>query len=207
MEKNYETDSHDYHILQDAAKLILGIPGAVCEIGTRKGGSALMVVDALLENGDRNRNMICLDPYGNLDYIVAEGHVSKSDYTNTMRNQAYSSIYANIIDKPINLVVMCLDDAEFFNRFGDGFPFYQEHKTVVNLYAFVFFDGPHDSASILKEIEFFNNRSPLGAVWVFDDLDFYDHAGRIEPVLFNYGWSIVAKTTKKASYRKTRFSE
>ena len=168
-------DSFDYELLYMAAASIKNVPGAVCEIGTRRGGSLRYIIDGLLSVGDTNRNVVCIDPYGNIEYASGENEVIRQDYTNNMRNESLPNIYTYVQNRPINVVFFCLEDTEFFNRFADGVPFYQEYKEVVNQYAMVFFDGPHDTPSLLKELEFFYPRSPIGAQWVFDDVSLYPH--------------------------------
>ena len=117
-----------------------------------------------------------------------------------MRNETLSALYYYVARHPVNPVPFIMEDTEFFKRFADGVPFYNEHKVFETQYALVFFDGPHDVPSILKEIEFFHPRSLKGSMWVFDDVEgYYDH-DRIESIVLELGWSLVAKTTRKASY-------
>lgn len=195
-------DSKDYHILFNAAASISGVPGAVCEIGTRRGGSTKHIIDGLLSVSDFGRNVICIDPYGNIEYAARDNITARFDYTNDMRNETITNIYQYILGKPINLVLLCLEDTEFFNRFSDGFPFYQEYKTIINEYSLVFFDGPHDFVSIDKEVDFFLPRSVIGTKFVFDDVEFYDHNRIHDKVISNNfveverGW--------KASYVKVK---
>jgi hypothetical protein len=92
-----------------------------------------------------------------------------------MRNTAWKNVYTYIEGKPINVVLMCMEDTEFFNRYADGVPFYQQGKTLINHYSFVFFDGPHDSAALLQEVAFFAPRSEQGTVFIFDDIWNYHH--------------------------------
>jgi len=170
-----EIDSTDYDILYRAAASIKDISGTVCEIGTRLGGSTQYIIEGLLSVDDLNRNIICLDPYGNIDFYDNENNLAKSDYTNDMRNTAVSSLYEYAKGKAVNLVFLCLEDTEFFNRFQDGVPFYQEFKTVVNQYSLVFFDGPHQSNAVFDEVQFFYPRSVIGTKFVFDDTNKYNH--------------------------------
>jgi len=199
------TDSSDYDVLYRAAASIKNIDGAICEIGTRLGGSLQYIVEGLLAANDLNRNVICLDPYGNIDFYDSEFSKSKSDYTNDMRNTAMTNIYEYLKDKPVNVVVLCLEDTEYFDRFQDGFPFYQEHKQIVNQYSLVFFDGPHVSNSVLEEIQFFYPRSVVGTKFVFDDINKYNHQP-IHDDLISNNFQLVEVGAKqvKACYIKTK---
>lgn len=196
-------DSEDYYIINNAIKEVKNIPGIICEIGTRKGRSVKEIIDSLLENDDLHRNIVCIDPYGDLDYKIGEDRVIPGGYNNTMKSEFLISISDYIINKPVNLILLPIEDTEFFKRFYDGVPFYNKNKNIINDYAFVFFDGPHNIRDIMKEIEFFNSRSLNGSVWVFDDVsDFYPHNEIVEKWLFDNNWVLLQKTNKKASYKK-----
>lgn len=199
-----ESDSIDYHVLTNAINVIKGVPGMVCEIGTRRGGSLVYMVESLIANKDFGRNIVCIDPYGNIDYKTGElepDRPLKLDYTNDMRNEALPAIYDYLQGKPVNVVFQCLEDTEFFNRFGDGVPFYNDYKTIENRYACVFFDGPHTLAALETEVDFFQPRSSTGSVWIFDDIELYPH-NELEQLLFKNGWEMLEKTQRKASYIK-----
>lgn len=222
-EEVFGTDSSEYEILFNAAKNIKGVEGAVVEIGTRRGGSAKIIIDALEENQDTNRSMFCIDPYGNIDYpetnktltkfsphIAKEGdaesteivNMIKHDYDNKMRNRVIPSLYYYAYQRGLNFTFFCLEDYEFFNRYRDGVPVYDENKKLENQYAFVFFDGPHVNNVVGEEIAFFLDRSPKGATWVFDDIWMYDH-DKFEKIILDAGFKILEKKGIKASYYKT----
>lgn len=167
-------DSLDYDLLYRAAERATKIEGLFCEIGTRRGGSLKYIIDAIT-NSNKFRHLIAIDPYGNIDYTPGDHGIQKFDYTNNMKNEAMPNIYSYAQRKPVNIVFFNLEDSEFFNRFGTGVPVYQEVKEVINKYAFVFFDGPHDKESILNEVVWFLQRIVVGSVFVFDDVQAYDH--------------------------------
>ena len=197
-------DNLDYDIIFKAASSIKHVPGIICEIGTRRGGSLKYIIDALLSVGDHNRNVVCIDPYGDIGYRHADNIICTFDYTNTMRDEAWANIYAYVQGKPINLIFQCLEDTEFFNRFQDGVPVYQQHgKQIINQYSLVYFDGPHDTESISKEIDFFIPRSTYGTKFIFDDIVNYNHTS-IHNRLLNEGFALVEYSTdaRRASYTK-----
>jgi hypothetical protein len=225
-EEVFGTDSSEYEILYNAAKKIRGVEGAVVEIGTRRGGSAKLIIDALVENGDTNRPMFCIDPYGNIDYpetnkamttfgykVELQGDPNspdisnniKHDYNNDMRNRIIPSLYYYAYARGLDFTFFCLEDTEFFKRYADGVPTYNEHKKLVNEYAFVFFDGPHINEVVDEELKFFVPRSIVGSVAVMDDIWMYDHDRIVEQKwLFPNGWEILEKGNIKASYKKVR---
>lgn len=221
-EEVFGVDSQEYEVLTNAALKIRGVPGAVVEIGTRRGGSAKMIMDALVQNGDNNRSMFCIDPYGNIDYIQTNLSLSvhnpevekegdpqskeltkaiKLDYDNSMRNRIIPSLYYYGYQNGFNFTFFCLEDTEFFARYADGVPVYDEVKKIEDKYAFVFFDGPHNSEAMVTETNFFLTRSNIGTVFVFDDIWMYDHDA-IEAILFAEGFEVLEKKNVKASYIK-----
>jgi hypothetical protein len=224
-EEVFGVDSQEYEILQNAALAIQGVPGAVVEIGTRRGGSAKIIIDSLAQNNDSKRPMFCVDPYGNIDLEITNINASihypgkyqvegdpmskeasfstKFDYTNEMRNRVIPSLYYYAFQRGLDFTFFCLEDHEFFERYKDGVPIYEEQKTLVNEYAFVFFDGPHTNEAVDLEISFFLNKTPVGGVYVFDDIWMYDH-DRFEKVLFDNGFEILEKKEIKASYKKIK---
>ena len=220
----FNTDSQEYDILVNAALMIKGVPGGVVEIGTRRGGSARMIIDALAHNADTDRSMFCIDPYGNIELDVTNVNRTvhygeqalldgdpmskeivtqkKFDYTNAMRNRIIPSLYYYAYNAGLNFNFFCLEDTEFFKRYTDGVPVYEEQKKLLNEYAFVFFDGPHTDEAVFTEMAFFEIRAPKGAVWVFDDIWMYSHDEKVEPWLFKRGWETLEKRNIKASYVK-----
>jgi len=222
----FGTDSSEYEILTNAVPKIKGIEGAVIELGTRRGGSAKMIIDALTNNGDTNRSMFCIDPYGNIDFectnfnltVAHTGNIQvngdpnskaqstaiKYDYNNSMRNRIIPSLYYCAYDSGLNFNFFCLEDTEFFNRYSDGVPVYDEGKKIENKYAFWFLDGPHTNDIVLRETKFFAERSPVGAVSVMDDIWMYEHDEIIESYMFENGWEILEKGSVKVSYVKQK---
>lgn len=206
--KYIETDSLNYEILVNGVKEIKNIPGIICEIGTRRGGSAKWIIDSLVENNDTERLLITIDPYGNIEYDHGDGDIGSNktvvDYTNKMRNETIPYLYIYALEKLHNFIFLNMEDTEYFERFGDGIPNYSDFrgKTLENNYALVFFDGPHDFDSISKEVNFFNDRTQSGAIYVFDDISNYNHSLLEEELLLKSGWSIFETSIRKISYKK-----
>ena len=197
-----ETDSSDYNILYEAVYLTKDIEGMVCEIGTRLGGSLKFIIDALIASASYKRNVLSIDPYGNIEYDASDNRKAiKLDYSNDMRYFAAHNLYRYILNAPISLVMFTLEDTEFMSRFADGVPFYNDYKKIETKYSLVFFDGPHTTKAVIKETEFFVERASSGAVFVYDDINDYDHT-QIENILFKSGFTLLRYGTNKtkASY-------
>ncbi|MFM7857463.1 MAG: class I SAM-dependent methyltransferase, partial [Flammeovirgaceae bacterium] len=92
-----------------------------------------------------------------------------------MRNRTIPSLYYCAYQAGLNFTFFCLEDNEFFKRYGDGVPVYDQYKKIEDKYAFVFFDGPHTNEAIEMELDFFLERTVPGSVFVFDDLHTHMH--------------------------------
>lgn len=198
-----EGDSFDYEVLEKAAQRARDVSGLVCEIGTRRGGSLKHIMDGL---GGTRKHIVCIDPYGDIEYNGADNQLNvRYDYTNVMKHESLPEIYTYAATKNVNIVFINLEDTEFMARFHDGVPVYDGGKQVLNHYALVFFDGPHDTLSILNEVMFFLPRSQVGAMFVFDDILTYQHQ-MIEQVLFMHGFQLneVGPKKRKASYERIK---
>jgi hypothetical protein len=220
----FGVDSGEYEILAKAAGMIKGIPGAVVEIGTRRGGSAKIIIDALEANQDCERPMFCIDPYGMIDIDCTNLSVTvhkvnapiegdpmskdlttkaKFDYDFAMKSRVIPSLYYYAYQRGLEFQFFNLEDSEFIVRYFDGVPVYRDQKYLFNEYAFVFFDGPHTNKLVELETKFFLDRAPLGAVFVYDDIWMYDHDA-IEKIIFEGGFELVEKANLKASYKKVK---
>ena len=220
-EEVFATDSQEYEVLMNAAAQIANVEGAVIEIGTRRGGSAKMIIDVLASQGQK-RSVFCIDPYGNIEIDCTNLNMTmhnpdrkiegdkqskeitspqRFDYDNTMRNRVIPSLYYYAYQAGMNFTFFCLEDTEFFSRYSDGVPVYENEKKIENKYAFVFFDGPHDNKTLFLETDFFLNRCNIGTVFVYDDIWMYDHDA-VEKMLFENGFEVLEKKQIKASYIK-----
>jgi len=198
----FETDSEEYHILQNAVRNIKNVPGAIVEIGTRKGGSAQLIIDTLVENDDTNRAMFCIDPYGDILFPLADQKLY-FNYTNDMRNEVVPNLYKYAYDRGLNFQFFLMEDTEFFKRFTDGVPIYDnKQKMIVDKYAMVFLDGPHDNVSVLDEVYFFMKRSYQGSVIVIDDAYACSIDGMFNPLMETMGYVVAERGGSKVVYQK-----
>ena len=198
---NLPGDSEDYHLITLGVELSENIKGLTCELGLRRGGGTKFIIDALAKQAN-GRTHIAIDPYGNIEYEHKESEVVRLDYTNDMRGEALSNIYAYAYQNKVPFIFFNLEDTEFFKRFGDGVPVYDQLKTIENTYSFIHFDAPHAYKPLIEEIDFFYSRTNKGGLWCFDDVTgYYDH-DKIEEYLFKLGFNLIEKTKRKALYAK-----
>lgn len=197
-----ETDSGDYHLLTKGVELSRNTDGLTCEIGLRRGGGTKFIMDALAKYGKKVH--IAIDPYGSIEYEHKEGEVVRLDYTNQMRNECLSNLHAYAEQVQVPLLFWNLEDTEFFKRYSDGVPIYNQVKSIVNQYSFIHFDGPHAFKPLLAEIDFFKSRTPVGGCWCFDDVKgYYDHDA-VEAEVLKLGFNLIEKGDKKALYQKVK---
>jgi hypothetical protein len=194
-------DSREYDILGEAAWMIRDIDGLTCEIGVREGGGTKVILDMTIASG-RPKVHIAIDPFGNIEYQHWEDRIERIDYTNKMKNRMLQNLYGYCSQTGAECLFFPLEDTEFFKRYADGVPIYDNYKRIENKYALVFFDGPHTTELVKNEFNFFKDKIPVGGVLVFDDIDQYPHMERLDEYIQSYGFQIVRKGSCKLSYKR-----
>lgn len=197
------TDSREYDILGEAAWVVRNIDGLTCEIGVREGGGTKVILDVTIRSG-RPKVHIAIDPFGNIEYEHWETRKERLDYTNTMKNNMLRNLYTYCATMGAECLFFPLEDTEFFKRYADGVPIYNQYKTVENRYALVFFDGPHTTQLVRNEFDFFKDKVPVGGTLVFDDIDQYPHMEALDEYIRSYGFEVIRKGTCKISYIRRR---
>jgi hypothetical protein len=184
---NLNNDHAHHSVLFNAALAIQNVEGIVCEIGLRGGGGLALMMLACIENGNTDRKFLAIDPYGNIEYHWKENAIVRFDYTNSMKLTTMKSLSDFCLHYGIDFNLYCLEDTEFFKRFGDGVPFYNEVKQVLNTYALVHLDGPHAVLELQQEISFFKDKMAIGGIIVLDDVTNYYSLPEVESLLLNDG--------------------
>ena len=195
------TDSREYHILQSAVERVHAVEGFTCEIGVREGGGTQLILDALRRSLQRKVH-VAIDPFGNIEYEHWETKKERLDYTNQMKNNMLRHLYAYCAEHNQEVLFFPLEDSEFFARYADGIPIYNEYRELVNTYAMVFFDGPHTFELVKREFDFFREKMPPGGTMVFDDIDQYPHMDRLDPYIQSHGFRLLDQGKCKISYIK-----
>lgn len=197
-----ETDSREYEILINAVIKTKHLDGMTCEIGVREGGATKIILQGSVMLEGQKRTHIAIDPFGNIDYVHWENIVQKLDYTNKMKNKMLMNLYKMCYENDLECLFFPLEDTEFFERYADGVPTYNESKRIVNEYSLVFFDGPHSVSSVRREFDFFKDRLQWGGFMVFDDIDQYPHMGSVDEYIRGCGYEEYEKGECKISYIK-----
>lgn len=194
-----EGDSLEYEVFEEAIKKLTDPVGATVEIGVRRGMGSKLIIDSFRSHHPTvPLNHLGIDPYGNIEYNPTEQHKNvRLDYTNSMKRDALLDFTK---DYP-EFHMVCLEDTEFFKRYSDGYPVYDQHKTMLSKYDLIHFDGPHDVENVLNEINFFHTRRAKECIFVFDDVQSYPHQ-KVDVYLKHIlgGYELTHSGNRKAVY-------
>lgn len=200
---NLEGDGTDkgYGILLEALKMSPN-QGLTCDIGIRKGRSSQLIMEHTAQFR-QNHTHISIDPYGSIGYHATTYlPPGVTDYSNQMRRETVYNLSKIAMQLNVNLFFLPMEDSEFFIRFADGVPVYQETKELVNEYGFVFVDGQHSLEAVRAAVNFFSTRMAPNGVLMFDNTDVYDH-GQVHVGLLDKGFKYrVELEMRDTDYKK-----
>jgi len=173
----FGTDGAFYEYIDKAVDDIIKnhIPGLFCEIGTREGGSLVWILNALERNKAYDRRVVSIDPWGDILYRSNDNITTRYNYSNHMKKTFFNKLYASLLDSPLDVLILPMEDTEYMKRFADYIPFYNENKEEHNCYAYVYIDGPHALEPVLEETIFFSKRLSVGGYLFYDNVDHYSH--------------------------------
>ena len=188
-------DSLEYEFLENAVKALSNPIGVSVEIGVRKGYGSAMIINSYRKYHPKiDLVHLGIDPYGNIEYMTEENRKVRLDYTNKMKQECIKD-FADIPE----FHMVNLEDTEFFKRFADGYPIYNEYKKMITEYEIVHFDGPHDLKSVINEVEFFAKRLAPEAVFIFDDIKNFD-IDKVGKTIIDWGFKEYDKGERKRSF-------
>jgi len=187
-------DSKEYEFFDEAVKLLKNPIGVSVEIGVRRGMGTKCIIDAYRKyHPGVKLKHLGIDPYGDIIYRTADNDLGgRLDYTNKMKQEAL----LDLIKEYPEFNFINLEDSEFFKRFADGYPVYDNEKKLLTQYEIVHFDGPHDTESVMNEVNFFVERKPEQCVYIFDDIDTHDIDRIGEHLIWN-GFKEIKKGNRK----------
>lgn len=193
-----ETDGIEYDILERCIEKVVGIPGCFLEIGTRKGGSMQIIIDAAIRSGQK-RDFVSVDPYGNIPYNDGQA-ITRYDYTNEMKCAALSDLYRYALQSRVNLVTFTMTDILFFamvQQLNFQIPIYDNDKQLEKNVAFAFLDGPHNVENIQLELDMLKFLIKSGGIVVIDNIDLFD-PGKLKTKF----WKEIERNNQKIAYVK-----
>lgn len=159
-----------YNVAIDAAKLNTGM---FVEIGTRMGGTAILLLAAIKNSNNINIPLITIDPYGNKPYPQpqhGEGFVWKMDYGEEFYRRAMHEIAKFAYDNKmtwVNYRMKSQDWIEVFPKTG----ILLENEKLKEKYSFAYLDGEHYDVTVNKELEYFMPRMVPNGMIVIDDIE------------------------------------
>jgi len=195
-----EGDSFEYEIIESAVKKLSNPIGASFEIGVRRGMGSKKIIDSYRKYHPSLKELIHigLDPYGNLPYTFSEERkdiVEDALYTNLMKRETL----INFLKKYPEFYFINLDTHEYFKRFSDGYPIYENKKKIINKFEIVHFDGLHDLENVTLEVKFFLNHLSPQTIFIFDDIDAFDMQ-KIRKILLDNNFKDFESGKRKASF-------
>jgi len=189
-------DSREYDLIEKSIHSLKNPIGNTIEIGVRDGFASKLIIDVWKKHQKIPLNHLGIDPYGNLPYQMSDKSlITNTDYSSKMKQDML--VYMSYYYPEFNLIN--LEDTEFFEKFEKGYPVYNRKKILINKYDFVFLDGPHDTASILKEMLFFIQRAPEQQLIMIDDITFFD-LNLIEKEAKQFNYFICNKGQRKVVF-------
>jgi hypothetical protein len=169
-----DAPSSSYQSLINYIPELKEIEGMSIEVGLRRGGGTYEIIEAFLNNNDK-RPHICVDPYGNIEYY-GNGQIMQYDYFNSMRNETMQNLFKYAEYKNVNIIFYNLEDSEFYKRFYDGVPVYDNgKKEIISEYCLAHIDGQHDVKSVDIATDFFIENLSIRGIIVYDNTDYYEH--------------------------------
>ena len=137
------------------------------EIGTRAGGSALLILrllDLVYRPPTRPPLLLTVDPYGSLAYAGGPHEYDDRHYRAMKRTLAG---YANHVHYMM--------DSELFLRQLDQLYLWRAGSRIsLNHFSLVYLDGSHDPAVVWAEIECLLPRVIPGGFLIVDDTDWFE---------------------------------
>ena len=187
-------DSTEYKILKDACDRVKGDNLLTCEIGVREGLGSKIILESLK---NKTHWHIGIDPYGNISYPhYDDNQAYTADYTNQMKLKLLQELAYP------NFTLFTLEDTEFFKRFADGIPIYQNEKKFMTHYDLVHFDGPHRTIDVINEVIFFTSRANDNCVFIFDDYPKYNISLIWDMLKHYYDYEQVERGKNKIVFQK-----
>lgn len=150
--------------------------GLALEIGIRRGGFSLALIQAIVESGKRERPLLGCDPWGCIPYPVGQ-EIRQPNYGEHFYQDAMVALSIAAKENNVFHHVMRLMSTDFMKIFDD-INIYRNGETLQKRFSFVMLDGAHDVLTVSSELEWFKERMMPGGMIIVDDtheIAFSDH--------------------------------
>lgn len=167
---------------EKALRIALEAPEGVpfLEIGTREGGSALVLLKAI-KDSRVSRPLITIDPYGSKPYIlekdekhpelIPEGFkLIDIDHREDYYRGAALLLAEVCFREKLDHFHFHIESADFMKTFPE-MKIWWEGKVIDQKFAFVYLDGEHNIAPVLNEIKWFLPKMINGGIIAIDDIE------------------------------------
>jgi hypothetical protein len=172
-------------------------PPPLLEIGTRSGGSALLmlrILDLIYPAGTRRPLVLTLDPYGTRPYEGAPFLYDDRHYVAMKRALAPHA----------NHIHYMMDSELFLTLLDQLYLWIDGARRPLSTFSLVYLDGSHDPDVVWREIERLMPRVVPGGFLVVDDTDWFEgavrkrldaEAGRLTGSLRHHGKQSIIQVT------------
>jgi len=192
-----ESDTRPRFLLELARCAMLAPQGKdaapFLEIGTRSGGSALLMLKVLGRVygalGIRPPQLFTVDPYGSRPY-EGEPHIYDERHYGRMKKNL--APYTNHIH-------YMMDSELFLRELDELYLWTDGTKRGFNKFSLVYLDGSHDPAIVWSEIQATLPRIIAGGFLIVDDTEWFDCAVRKRLDAAVKGWDVTMRHTEKQS--------
>lgn len=161
-----------YSYAQEAANLAPEDAFAV-EVGTRAGGSALTILDAIRES-NKNQWLITVDPYGNKPYLSVEA-VLKDMYPDNFYRQAMKLLSMYCEEFGTNWTHYKMKSLDWIKHWPN-IEFWADERVMEPKIFFLHLDGDHNTKVVREELKSFWPYLIDNATVCIDDADQIDVA-------------------------------
>ncbi len=163
------------------------------EIGTRSGGSALLmlkVLDRVYRTlGIRPPQLFTVDPYGSRPYEGAPYLYDENHYGRMKKNLAPHT----------NHIHYMMDSELFLRELDNLYLWTGGAKRAFHQFSLVYLDGSHDPAIVWSEIQATLPRIVSGGFLIVDDTDWFGYAVRRKLDAAVQDWDVSMRHTEKQS--------
>lgn len=161
------------------------------EIGTRSGGSALLMLRVLdaIYGGERPPMLITVDPYGSRPYEGEPYVYDERHYGKMKRNLA----------KFTNHIHYMMDSELFLRELDNMYLWSDGTRQGFNNFSLAYLDGSHDPGIVWQEIEALLPRIVAGGFLIVDDTEWFDYAVRKKLNEVAVDWDVSIRHTEKQS--------